>query len=201
MSCVTNGKTFPMHRVMNIVPCILFGTVRDSLVILWGRCSTNAATFYAVLRKTSIEKQLDLSKKHRSKVKSCANLLYHRKTFCYPDAHLNSASTSSKWSKKPLNNCTPNPGSLLPIVARMLCILNCGSPASIALMPIALDSIGPTVPPDRESFLIWNTCSFASHFSATRCKNAVLMLSVVVCPFGSAWMAMPVLSLGAWFSR
>lgn len=68
--------------------------------------------------------------------------------------YANSPSTSSKWSKNPLNNLTPNPGSKLPVVARILCILNCGSPASIALIPVAADNIGPTVPPLRLSFRI-----------------------------------------------
>lgn len=110
--------------------------------------------------------------------------------------YLNSASTSSKWSKKPLKSCTPRPGSRLPIVARILCMLSCGKPASIARMPIADDSMGPTVPPDLTSFLIWKTCILAPHLSATRCRNAVLTLSVVVCPFGSAWMATPVFKRG-----
>ena len=115
--------------------------------------------------------------------------------------YVNSASTSSKWSKNPLNNFTPNPGSKFPTVARIECIDSCGNPASIARMPIALDSIGPTVPPLLESFLIWKTCNFESHLSATRCRKAVLTLSVVVCPFGSAWTAIPTLRRGAWFSR
>ena len=150
------------------------------------RAASAQLTFFDFREIYRTVSSLSVNSKEKRKALYNACYSYEVLPLCCPDAHLNSASTSSKWSKKPLNSCTPNPGSLLPIVARMLCILNCGSPASIALIPIALDSIGPTVPPDRESFLIWNTCSFASHLSATRCKNAVLMLSVVVCPLGSA---------------
>ena len=38
-------------------------------------------------------------------------------------------------------------------------------PASIALIPIAADSIGPMVPPDLLSFLIWKTCNLEPLFS------------------------------------
>ena len=128
---------------------------------------------------------------------------------------LNSSSTASNPSKNPLNSMTPSPGSLLPIVALMLCMLNCGSPrnalatttdssmmtkaagnvkckpadylpASIARIPIFELNIGPTVPPDRLSLRIWKTCSCCPHLFAILCKNAVLTASVVVCPSGSA---------------
>lgn len=69
----------------------------------------------------------------------------------------NSLSTLSKLSKNPLNTFTPNPGSSAPVVARILYILSYGIPASIALTPIVELSIGPTVPPLRESFLIINS--------------------------------------------
>jgi hypothetical protein len=73
------------------------------------------------------------------------------------DYSLNSASTLSKFSKKLWNVKTPRPGSKLPVVARIECMLSCGIPQSIALIPVAELSIGPTVPPLLLSFLIWNT--------------------------------------------
>ena len=115
--------------------------------------------------------------------------------------YANSPSTVSKCSKNPANNFTPNPGSKLPVVARILCMLSCGKPASIARIPVILLNIGPTVPPDLESFRIWKTWSWEPHFSAMRVRKEVLKPSVVMWALESAWMVTPMFSRGVWSSR
>ncbi len=80
-------------------------------------------------------------------------------------------------------------------------MLNCGMPASTARQPIALESIGPTVPPLRTSLRIWKTCSFDPHLSATRWRIAVETASVVMWPLESADIATPTFSRGAWLGR
>lgn len=120
---------------------------------------------------------------------------------------LNSLSTPSNPSKKLWKAKTPNPGSLLPVVALILCILNCGIPQSIALIPVCALNMGPTVPPLLLSFLIWKTWSFGSCVrvptsrSTHRWKMAVDTASVVMWAFESAETAGPTLRRGEWFSR
>lgn len=100
-----------------------------------------------------------------------------------------------------------SPGSLLPVVARMECMLSWGMPQSMARMPVAAESMGPTVPPLRLSLRIWNTCSLGScarvptSASTQRWRMAVLTASVVMWALESADTAGPTLRRGEWFSR
>ena len=74
-------------------------------------------------------------------------------------------------------------------------------PASAALTPSAVLSIGPTVPPLRESLRIWNRCGVTPDSSHTRPSTAVATESVVRCPFESVQITIPTFSRGAWSSR
>lgn len=78
----------------------------------------------------------------------------------------------------------------------MECMLSWAIPASMALIPVAAESIGPTVPPDLESFLIWKIWSLQSDLSAMRAKRELEVASVVMCPLLSAQTVIPTLNLG-----